>query len=217
MQVNKSLSYNMMVFPVHVLNFINLNQSTATSLKKTQKKLESSSCMQWVGGLVSTIIRRYQGSCTLLRYCSSAGWVHEVCPDRDLMLQESVRIFVAVVCLLFFFRYLHTNHFHHKDVAFPCTFRAYQIMWSFEAQQPSGTSPRNPMKETTSFWCPPAAMVIWKKTRPRLHVIPVWHVFLFSHSESFSRTNPSNVHQKKNDKKQIGYLAYMLDSYSPAQ
>lgn len=101
MQVNKSLSYNMMVFPVHVLNFINLNQSTATSLKKTQKKLESSSCMQTVGGLVSTIIRRYQGSCTLLRYCSSAGWVHEVCPDRDLLLQECVRICVAVVCLLF--------------------------------------------------------------------------------------------------------------------
>lgn len=59
------------------------------------------------------------------------------------------------------------------------TFQAYQNMWSFEAQQPSGTSPRNPMWETTSFWCPPAAMVIWKKKRPRLHVIPVWHVFCF--------------------------------------
>lgn len=57
----------------------------------------------------------------------------------------------------------------------------------------------------------PAAMVIWKKETPCVAR------FLFSHSESFSRTNPSNVHQKKHDKKQIGYSAYMLDSYSPAQ
>ena len=181
------------------MNFIKLNQSTATSLKK-RKKLESSSCMQWVGGLVSTIIRRYQGSCTLLRYCSSAGWVHEVCPDRELILQESVRICVAVVCLLFFFRYLHTNHFYHKDVPHISGISKHVKFW--------GTTtfwdfPEKPHVRNYIFLVPTGCNGDLKKKTTTFARHPCVAGFLFSHSQSFSRTNPSNVHQKKMTKNKL--------------
>lgn len=96
------------------------------------------------------------------------------------------------------FRYLHTNHFYHKDVAFPAHFRHIKTCEVFEAQQPSGTSPRNPMKETTSFWCPPAAMVIWKKNTTTFARHPcVARFFAFTLREFFKNKSFKCSSEKK--------------------
>lgn len=175
--------------------------------------------MQWVGGLVSTIIRlesspRILHLTSVLFICrmgprglpwqgvATAGICKNLC-SSGLLVVFFLDIFIQITSSKRMWPFLHISGIS-KHVEF---LRHNNLL-----RLPRET-PWKKLHLSGTHW-----LQWWsEKNTTTFARHPCVARFVFSHSESFSRTNPSNVHQKKNDKKQIGYLAYMLDSYSPAQ